>query len=55
MRTSLNRERRSENRLPDQEEEEVVVMEAVEEDVAVAERSGSPGRFKELDARVELG
>ena len=54
MRTSLNRERRSEDRLPDQEdEEEVVVMEAVGGDAALAEKSGSPGRFKELDARVE--
>ena len=54
MRTSLNRERRSENRLPDQEEEEeVVVMEAVVGDAVVAEKSESLGRFKELDARVE--
>ena len=68
MRTSLNRERRSEDRLPDQEEEEeeepVVVIEEVEEKdegnclskVACSFNGNgeeSLGRFKELEARVE--
>ena len=64
MRTSLNRERRSEDRLPDKEEEEVVVMDAVGEkdegnclSEVVCSFNGngdeSLGKFKELEARVE--
>ena len=67
MRTSLNRERRSEDRLPDQEDEEVdevVEMEAVGEkdeghclSELVCSFNGkgeeSLGKFKELDERLE--
>ena len=38
MRTSLNRERRSEDRLPDQEEEEEEEAVVMEEEAAVAEK-----------------